>query len=150
MNERSFWENVRVLGDHECWPWLRYTNKDGYGVCYFKGRNWLAHRIAYLLRVGNPGRLRVCHTCDNPPCCNPACLFLGTHEDNMADRAKKGRNSVSRGAKNGQARLTDDAVLEIRRRVSLGERQRVLREEFRISAATVSRIVLGQGWTHLL
>lgn len=68
----------------------------GYGKCWRRIDGvlyYLAHRWAWADRFGSiPDGMRVCHTCDNPPCCNPAHLFLGTDADNAQDRASKGRN----------------------------------------------------------
>jgi hypothetical protein len=58
----------------------------------------------------------VCHTCDNPPCCNPAHLFLGSAADNARDMALKGRGRGAEGTHNWNAKLADDQVREIRRR----------------------------------
>ena len=57
-----------------------------------KGRTLLAHRVAWELANGPiPDGLLVCHRCDNPPCCNPEHLFLGTKSDNALDQIGKGR-----------------------------------------------------------
>lgn len=80
-----------------CWIWTRATDKKGYGKFGIgpKGgnRSFFAHRVAFAL-AGTipPDDLMACHQCDNPPCCNPAHLFLGTAADNLGDMAAKGRN----------------------------------------------------------
>jgi hypothetical protein len=72
----------------------------------------MAHRAAYTILVADPGELEVCHTCDNPICCNPKHLFLGTHEENMKDQVNKGRHAYS--IHNGMTKLTPEEVLQIR------------------------------------
>lgn len=89
-----FWARVDKRGPDECWPWTGSTNKQGYGCWSFKsGEGPInAHRIAYgLTHNGIPGRLHILHSCDNPPCCNPAHLDAGTHADNMVDMRVRGR-----------------------------------------------------------
>jgi len=90
--EERFWEKVDVRGPDECWPWTRKHNPKGYGQ-FRKDKMVQAHRMAWELTNGPiPDGLDVLHTCDNPPCCNPHHLFLGTNDDNMRDMNSKGRH----------------------------------------------------------
>jgi hypothetical protein len=78
-----------------CWPWRGATSRDGYGVVRLgRGRRRrlvYAHRLAYALAFGSPGRLQILHTCDVPACCNPMHLRAGTQRDNVHDMIAKGR-----------------------------------------------------------
>lgn len=83
----------RSAGPDGCWPWRGARNARGYGrVYYAAGRYVHAHRAAYEAARGPvpPGGILL-HSCDNPPCCNPAHLSVGTRADNSADMAAKGR-----------------------------------------------------------
>jgi hypothetical protein len=85
----------------------------------------------------------VCHRCDNPPCCNPAHLFLGTDLDNHADMIAKGRRAVFAGDANPGAKLTPGQVEEIRSATGL---QREIAARFGISEASVGLIKRGKRW----
>lgn len=90
-NESAFWSKAEVKSNG-CWEWNRYLNEDGYGYLSFRGARTFANRAAWILTHGEiPSGKFVLHKCDNPPCINPKHLFLGTHQDNMDDMAKKGR-----------------------------------------------------------
>ena len=88
--ETRFWKKVAFGSEDVCWLWL--GSKQRYGVFYNSRHNYRAHRIAWILTYGPiPDGLLVCHHCDNPPCCNPKHLFLGTSSDNARDSVAKGR-----------------------------------------------------------
>lgn len=91
--EERFWSHVdRSAGLFECWTWTAFRHPFGYGKVKWHGVSRDAHRVAYEIAVGLiPAGLNVCHRCDNPPCCNPAHLFLGTQHENVLDMVAKGR-----------------------------------------------------------
>jgi hypothetical protein len=75
-----------------CWEWQGYRHPNGYGRVSWLGKVQWAHRVVWQLCFGDiPDDLWVLHHCDNPPCCNPEHLFLGTPKDNTQDSIRKGR-----------------------------------------------------------
>jgi hypothetical protein len=96
MTDREFL-NQRVLPHirvtfTECWEWARGTDSFGYGKVRYKGEAHTLHRLMYRLYKGEvPKGLCVCHSCDNPKCCNPQHLWLGTRAENNQDMWGKGR-----------------------------------------------------------
>ena len=110
------------------------------------------HRVAFeLTRGAIPDGLLVCHRCDNPPCCNPAHLFLGTKAHNNSDRHQKGRTvpSGARGERAGKAKLTDAEVQEMRRLRAMNVPQDELAERFNVNQSMVSRVVNRKNWRHV-
>lgn len=147
LAERRFWNRVdQTTTPDGCWPWMG-SRSGGYGHVRRDGKIWITHRLAYALTYGQipPGML-VCHSCDNPPCCNPEHLFLGTDADNSRDRNAKGRQARLRGTANGNARLTLWQVADIRTQAATGRRQRDIAADYGIAQTTVSKIARGRSY----
>lgn len=137
-----FWGRIDHSGGPDsCWQWTFTRCPQGYG----RSGKTTSHRMVWLVAVGPiPPGLFVCHKCDNPPCCNPAHLFLGTPADNVADMAQKGRNR--RGERHGRAKLTTRDVLEIR---ASGESSQVLGERFGVTRNAVDHVRTGKNWKYV-
>jgi predicted XRE-type DNA-binding protein len=167
-----FWAKVTKADSGECWGWTARITSDGYGQFREGGkgsRNVRAHRFAYELTKGPiPEGLLVCHTCDNPLCCNPAHLFVGTVADNAADMVAKGRScrgaahrnygkawakatpeQRARGERNGTSKLTANMVREIRRFYQQGMRQVDLASRFGVEQSNISNIIRRKTWKHV-
>ena len=151
-----FWSKVEVGSDEECWLWRASRNSTNYGEFWVGDsfpearRNGImgAHKVAFLLAVGPIGEgLCVCHTCDNPSCCNPAHLFLATRAENQADMRDKGR--AAKGERVANSRLTGRQVQEIKSRLESGEFPRQLAEDFGVSESTIRHVRGGKTWTHI-
>jgi hypothetical protein len=144
-----FWSRVQQDAPDACWEWEGARHPFGYGSLSFQGRFVDAHRVAWELTNGPiPPGLHVLHRCDNPPCCNPAHLFLGTARDNSRDMCQKGRHVSWRGrAPHGNSKLTPEQVAEIRRRYAAGGiTQGALGREFGVSPSNIRFIVHGHTW----
>lgn len=95
-----FWNGVDRMGDDDCWDWTGHRSPSGYGRITIDYKGYRTNRLAWMVTNGPiPDGLFACHKCDNPACCNPKHLFLGTHDDNMRDMAEKGRSAL--GDRNG-------------------------------------------------
>lgn len=152
-----FWAKVDTSGgSNACWEWTAGLNK-GYGKIGVKMSYQLAHRVSYELHIGPiPKGLHVLHSCDNPACVNPIHLFIGTNDDNIADKLSKGRQASPRGMKNANAKLTPEAVRDIRENYvpgSQGSRQkyslRYFARKYKVSHPTILRVVKNEGWDHV-
>lgn len=152
-----FWSKVARTDDGKCWLWRGAFQASGYGQMKVAGHNRAAHRIAYEIAHGldfgalTPGQV-VCHTCDNPPCVNPAHLFLGDHQKNARDMVLKGRcrTGWNGGEESGHNKLTAGHVMTMRTRYAQGESTLdELARQYGIGKMQVSRIVRGLQWKHL-
>jgi hypothetical protein len=145
----AFWARVTKQDGDGCWEWRGSKLKFGYGAAWHLGRASGAHRVAWRLAHGPiPDGLYVLHRCDNPACARPDHLFLGTHADNMADMARKGRQR--RGEANLSSRLSVNAVRAIRRRYEGGgESHRSLARTFGVAPNAIRKIVKRHTWAEV-
>ncbi len=130
-----------------CWEWTGRRNHAGYGMVCLSPKNQLMHRASYEAFVGPIEADKfVLHRCDNPPCVNPAHLFLGSKADNMADAIAKGRLHLRDGA-HANARLSVDAVREIRSSKGMSNKQ--LAERHNVSEWAIKSIRRNISWRHV-
>lgn len=131
-----------------CWLWLGYRNKRGYGVFNIKNKKYLAHRISFMFAYGSAAGMCVLHKCDNPQCTNPKHLFLGTDQDNSDDKRAKGRQKHYKGVEHGMAKLSEQDVVQIRKRSAI-ETNKNLGNEYGVTANLISKIHTRQIWKHI-
>ena len=103
--EERFWEKVDKSG--ECWLWIGFRDRDGYGKMGIgskadnSARKEYSNRLSWQIHFGEiPKGMCVCHKCDNPSCVKPDHLFLGTRKDNTQDMIRKGRSKLKQHANN--------------------------------------------------
>lgn len=137
----QFWSLVDQDGD--CWEWKGDTDRNGYGVFFWRGKRHGAHTLALSFSTGEARLpdLDTCHSCDNPGCVNPAHLRFDTRLSNVHDMHTRGR--AARGG-----RLTPEQVKTIRDRRAAGARQKDLARDFGVSASLISQIVRGHRWAN--
>lgn len=143
----------------ECWLWNGTRQRTGYGIMHIKrnGRftNYTASHLALRFLRGQalPPGMQVCHSCDNPPCVNPAHLWIGTSHDNHVDMLRKGRQKKpgqgAKGERNWTAKLTASDVIAIRERSLRGERAVTLAQEFGVDPVTIWSVKAGRTWRHI-
>lgn len=151
MRKRSrwdFWEKVAKAGPDNCWPWQGHKTSQGYGRLTAEGRNWWAHRLAYESAKGSlpewSFEAEVQHSCNNPCCCNPRHLWLGTRKDNMKTASEQGTLS-RKGIKNGNFKLVPEQIIAIRedKRPS-----RAVAKDYGVEKTQILRIRKGIHWSH--
>jgi len=154
LTER-FWSKVAVGDPGSCWEWQGSRDACGYGIIGASrhGPARRAHRISWELQDGKPlpASQLVLHACDNPPCVNPAHLYVGSAANNARDRSGRGRGRENRDRGEGSpvAKLTEVRVRAVAAAVRGGQTQQDVAASFGISQAQVSRIVRGVAWRHL-
>lgn len=137
-----FWENVPIGAPDECWEWTgRIMTSWGYGAL----GPLRAHRVSWEIANERPvpDGLFVLHSCDNPPCVNPAHLRTGTTQDNSRDIALRGRQ---RGERNGFHKLTQSEVDAIRGAHAKGVRNVEQARKYHVHPSTISLIVNRINW----
>ena len=143
FSKQDFTDMLEPNGD--CLEWSGCCHATGYGQTWVNGKSWYTHRLALELEGVDTSGHYVLHSCDNPRCCNPKHLRLGTHQDNMADKISRGRQT--RGTKVNSAKLTEKDVLEIR--AIRGMSQRAIADRYGVTGETIRRIINRKTWKHI-
>ncbi len=142
-----FWPKVQK--GPECWLWsgCRGGSLHRYGKIQYDGKDVLTHRISWLLHFGPiPDGLCVLHKCDVTLCVNPLHLFLGTNNDNIKDKIKKGRQAQKES--HPLVKLSVADVEEIRKLYQTGKySQYDLSDRFGVVQQQISRIINHKRWS---
>jgi len=154
--QRRLWAQIRGGDNSVCWEWFGKARANGGYGRLSAGRKIQvrAHIAVWVLTNGPiPEGLCVLHKCDNPSCCNPDHLFLGTKADNTHDMMSKGRMSappIHLGEAHPRATLTVELVKKIRAipKWKHGDRKR-LAAEWGISPKNISDVRYNKVWGHI-
>lgn len=151
----KFWAKLEIK-DNGCWEWpgpyqTRHPDYP-YGKVHLSWRTQesvAAHRLAWEIVHGPiPDGLIVRHSCDNPKCCNPQHLLIGTCKDNSQDMVT--RNRQMKGNRHFRAKLREEYIADIRERLLAGESQQSIADDYGVCQVTISSVSLGETWRHVV
>jgi len=153
-DEEELWKKVNIKDINECWEWMGQITEKGYGRVRFNGGRFYAHRVIFWLN--NPKEIELkapkidrdtkgflLHKCDNPKCCNPNHLFIGSQLDNAKDRASKNRSANFNGEKNPNSKFTNEQILKMKQEKINGKSAYLLSKEHNVSYSCIKRILRG-------
>ena len=150
------WSKVDKKGEDECWPWLGYKNEQGYGRVMIDEWSYYAHRVIFNLVNPNVIQLSapkssdeygfLLHSCDNPSCCNPKHLRVGTHAENMADKVAKNRQKTFPTDTGPRCKLTMTQARQARQLKKDGMSTRDLAAQFGISLPSMKTLLAGKSY----
>lgn len=136
------------VNDNGCWLYSGVRNSYGYGIVDVAGKKLRAHRLSFEICFGPiPEDKIVCHKCDTPECFNPFHLFLGTHQDNIADKVQKNRTIY--GSSHPRAKLDEASVKIIREARRYGYRRREIGGYFKISLSVLDKVISKKTWARV-
>lgn len=151
---KRFWAKVAIkANDDECWEWLGSCDTHGYGNFFWNSKITVSSKIAWMYpNYVIPKGFEICHSCDNPACCNPKHLWLGTHQENMDDKMRKGRQgnikqAVRRGEAHPNHKLTQSQVDHIRQLYTQGNiTLKALGELYDVDISSIHAIIKRVTW----
>jgi hypothetical protein len=158
---KNFIKGNSTHSDNGCWLWNKSCFQSGHGQMTNNGKTLKVHRESYRVYKGDiPKDLVVRHhpiICNNPRCCNPDHLLLGTQQDNQHDKLLAGTSL--KGEKNPTAKLTEDDVIYIRNiydthikgkgKHPTGWTLRKLGDKFGVSKQLIDRVCRRLTWSHI-
>jgi Zinc-binding loop region of homing endonuclease len=150
---KTLWDKVDVKAVDQCWPWLGWKNEQGYGRFEIDGKAYYAHRA--IFQLANPGTISLAapfdrfaagflrHSCDNPSCCNPSHLIIGTHAENMRDMAERKRQKWCHvpSTESPRAKLTAHDVQQIRKQKREGATLNALAMLYDVHRSTIKGVL---------
>jgi len=160
----KFQVKISVSLSTGCWNWIGQKSEHGYGIISKSshiraGVKTYAHQLSWLIYNGEiPSGMFICHHCDNPACVNPNHLFLGTPQDNVDDKMRKGRHRTrvfygkehpQHGTNSPYNKLTENDVREIRKLYVEGETLRSIASKFNVVHGVINNIIQGRKWSWL-
>lgn len=138
QSRERFWR--RVLKTDGCWLWTGAVDKDGYGIFHYHYKKCRPHRVAFQWERGDyAGVIR--HSCDTPACVRPSHLQSGSQKDNIADCIS--RNRFVYGDRNGRAKLSDEAITQIRASLSSGQSHRSIAKRYGVTHRVIGLVASG-------
>jgi hypothetical protein len=150
---RRFWAKVSIKGPDDCWPYKFGKGRRGYGRTLKENHGhklYVASRLAWEFTNGPIlGGLNALHKCDNPPCCNPKHLFLGTHQDNAIDKINKGRGRNLKGSLVPVSKIKEQDAIDIRILHKQGILQKDLATQYGLCRQSISDILCQRTWKHV-
>jgi hypothetical protein len=142
LDER-FWSKVDIRSPGECWEFIGCRTPSGYGRFSLDGKVVNANRLVVGLRVGDEGW--ALHHCDNPPCVNPAHLYIGSPADNRNDAVVRGRLCTVRGGRAGRS-VEEALIVKIRTMYALGHMPTRIAKNLNRNVGWVAHVVKGRRW----
>lgn len=174
-----FWAKIDIRGPNDCWEWTKSIGSGGHGKLLYRGKNVVASRLAWELTNGpiSLSTILVCHSCDNPKCCNPKHLWLGSSKDNSQDAVSKGRvqrgdnhyskrhpglvpkgdshylrkypDLIKRGENHSRAIFSEHDIRNIRNMRKLGSKLATIADMYSTSITRICSIVKRRTWKHV-
>lgn len=142
-----FWSYVFKKEKDECWEWMGTKMHEGYGTIGFNKKNLRAHRVSWMIANNKSPVQSILHKCNNRSCVNPSHLEDGTHTQNMLDMRKAG---TVKGEKNPFSKLTEATVREIRKERERGLLHREIAAKIGVHKSTVTLVLSGKTWSHVI
>lgn len=144
-------DNSKPYGPNgDCWNWIGSRDSWNYARIIVNGKNCTAHRISYRLFNGSLTQNQlVRHKCDIPHCINPKHLVVGSHADNVCDAYERHRYPTRKGIGNGNSKLSEAMIFQIKRLVELGFTYPYVANEYGVTSGTIGHIIRGLTWKHL-
>ena len=145
-----FWSKVQKLsGPEDCWVWTGKQDKHMYGIFTIDDKFIKAHVYAWQIYTKRPvpRGLFVCHHCDHPYCVNPHHLFIGSTQDNTADKVSKNRQA--KGNRISKTKLDESRVRDMRSLHEQGLSITSIAKRFTVSFSTAHSAVHRKTWKHV-